>query len=460
MDENMTTPFEMRLSEVPSMPQPQLDLTYSTAIPSNGGTFTANQEVRIPFNVPSECFVDLKRAYLKFNLKNNASGASIYLDPSVGGASVIDNWRVVGGTGALLEEVIHYNNYAAMLRVNDNHHKVSSVNHEEDGAGTDSCIEGLINDTTGINNAALTATGATEIANNATRSITHRPNSAFFNADRYMPLGYTQGVSYLSITLSANATAAIAPNDAGPGVVAYETSNWELHLPILKPGPEFAAMFRSAMGSGVPIQIHSVGVQNTQQTITGGGSQTETLTFSTRKRSVKSLLGGIRINSSLTNAEANSVSGFQNFAISEYNYSVGGVRIPAQQIKCSATDKGELMANTQLALGYFSSDLRGCDCISGLSDAKPVSIYYRSAADDKLAKPSRCLFALDLESYDAAYAGKNLAGQGLPLVLHAQTGDGANNFGGAATACLVDLFVVHDVMYVLDGATGVITANS
>ena len=118
------------------------------------------------------------------------------------------------------------------------------------------------------------------------------------------------------------------------------------------------------------------------------------------------------------------------------------------------------MANTQLALGYFYSDLRGCDRISGRNLAKPVSIYYRSAADDKLAKNSRCLFQLDLESYDAAYAGKNLAGQGLPLVLHAQTGDGANNFGDAATACLVDLFVVHDIMFVMDGATGVINANS
>jgi hypothetical protein len=404
---------------------------------------------------------------LKFNLKNTAA-ASIYLDPSIGGASVIDNWRVVGGTGALLEEVIHYNNYSAMLRVNDNHAKVSSVNHEEDGAGTDSCLAQLLAGPTTqaqVTNATLTATGATEIATTATRTITHRPNSAFFNADRYMPLGYTQGVSYLSITLSANSTAAIAPaGAAGPprvfGEVSYETSNWELHLPILRPGPEFAAMFRSAMGSGVPIQIHSVGVQNTQQTITGGGSQTETLTFSTRKRSVKSLLAGIRINSALTNPEANSVSGFQNCAISEYNYAVGGVRIPAQQIKCSASDKGELMANTQLALGYFNSDLRGCDCISGRNLAKPVSIYYRSAADDKLAKNSRCLFSLDLESYDAAYAGKNLAGQGLPLVLHAQTGDGANNFGDAATACLVDLFVVHDVMFVMDGATGVINANS
>ncbi len=463
MDENATTPFEMRLSEVPSMPQPQLDLSYSTAIPSNGGTFGANQEVRIPFNVPSECFVDLKRAYLKFNLKNDGSGAVVYLDPSVGGASVIDNWRIVGGTGALLEEVIHYNNYSAMLRVNDNHHKVSSVNHEEDGAGTDSCLSALVSQPTtgaGVADAVLTLTGATALANNGTRTITHRPNSAFFNADRYMPLGYTQGVSYLSITLSAASTAAIAPNDAGPGVVAYETSNWELHLPILRPGPEFAAMFRSAMGSGVPIQIHSVGVQNTQQTITGGSSQSETLTFSTRKRSVKSLLAGIRVNAALTNPEANSVSGFMNCAISEYNYAVGGIRIPAQQIKCSASDKGELMANTQMALGYYNSDLRGCDCISSLDLPKPVSIYYRSAANDKTGLCSRSLFSLDLESYDAAYAGKNLAGQGLPLVLHAQTGDGVNNFGGAATACLVDLFVVHDVMYILDGATGIITANS
>jgi hypothetical protein len=348
-----------------------------------------------------------------------------------------------------------------MLRINDNHQKVSSLNHEQDGASTDSCcIKTHINSGAGATEANIQTTAITEIANDATRTITHRPNSAFFNADRYMPLGYTQGVSYLSITLSANATAAIAPNDANPGVVAYETSNWELHLPILKPGPEFAAMFRSAMGSGVPIQIHSVGVQNTQQTITGGASQSETLTFSTRKRSVKSLMGGIRVNSSLTTAKQNSVSGFVNCAISEYNYSVGGVRIPAQQIKCSATDKGELLANTQMALGYFNSDLRGCDCISGLDAAKPVSIYYRSAADDKLAKCSRCLFSLDLESYDAAYAGKNLAGQGLPLVLHCQTGDGANNFGAAATACLVDLFVVHDIMYILDGATGVITANS
>ena len=77
----------------------------------------------------------------------------------------------------------------------------------------------------------------------------------------------------------------------------------------------------------------------------------------TRKRSVKALLAGIRINSSVTSDVANSISGFLNCAISRYNWAIGGVRIPAQQIECSASDKGELMANTQMALGYFNQFL-------------------------------------------------------------------------------------------------------
>lgn len=460
-NENATTPFEMRLSEVPSMPQPQLDLSYVVCIPSNGGTFTQNQEVRLPLNVPSECMVDLKRAYIKFNYKNT-SGQKVALDPLVGGVSVIDNWRIVGGTGALLEETIHYNNYFAVLQANKNKDVLESVDHEMIGAGLDSNPRGLLWKT-GTTEANLEKTNITVLANNATQTITHRPASAFFNADRYMPLGYTQGITYLSITLCANATASIASsNNAASG---YEVSNWELHLPILKPGPEFASMFRSAMGSGVPIQIHSVGVHNTQQSITGGASQSETLTFSTRKRSVKALMTCIRENASITLNLANSVSGFVNCAISKFNYSVGGVRIPAQQIACSATDTGELLANTQLALGYYSSDLRGAD-IKQFGDFfadttvatgvyKQQSSYYQSAANDKSGSTSRCIFAIDLDSYNAAYAGKNLAGAGLPLVLHAQTGDGAN-----ATSCLCDLYVVHDVMFNLEGQTGVIQAMS
>ena len=452
MEEQTSTPFEMRLSDVPTMPSPELDLTYATAIPSNGGVFVQSQEVRIPFNVPSNCFVDLKRAYLTYNLKNT-SGAKLYLDPVIGGATIIDTMRIVGGTGALLEEITHYNAYYASLKTNDNHYKNSSLGHEMEGAGTDSCVD-LSNDTTGIAEAVLVLTGLTPMAIGATRGITHRPASGFMNADRYMPLGYTQGVSYLSLTLCANATAMISSTEAN--AEGFEASNFELHLPILRPGPEFSAMFRSAMASGVPIQIHSVSAQNTQQTITGGASTSETLTFSTRKRSVKSLVSACRINNAITRNFATSVSGFTNVSITKYNWSVGGIRIPAQEIAVSDTNTGQLIANTQLALGHFNSDLRGVDCISKLDTALPVSIYYRTPAEDYLGKNSKCLFCLDLESYNASYAGKNLAGQGLPLVLHCLTGAGSQVIGSS----LVDCFVIHDVMYILEGQTGVINANS
>ena len=455
MEDNSTTPMEMRLSEVPGLPSPELELTYTTAIPMNGSTFSENQEVRIGLNVPDNAFCDLKRAYLKYKI-NNTGGAPIFLDPLIGGASVIDNWRVIGGTGALLEEVIHYNAFYAVMTANKNVDVVSTIHHLYEGAskrpGKAEKVE------TGT--ADLTGVGLTSITNGESRVITHRPQSAFFNADRYMPLGFSQGLNYLSLTLAQNTTAFIS--QSGTDSATYTISEVELHLPILKPGPEFASMFRSAMSSGVPIQIHSVGVQNTQQAIPASTTGENTLTFSTRKRSVKSLVNALRLNTAITSSLANSVSGFVNCDISEYNYSVGGMRIPAQRIKvntdANGKDTGELLANQQLALGHYSSDLRGICSIDGRHNADPIETFL--ITDEKTSKEGgKALFSLDLESYNSAFAGKNLAGQGLPLVFHAQTGSkGIQNQAGGAVLC--DLYVIHDVVYVLDGMTGVITANS
>ena len=85
-----------------------------------------------------------------------------------------------------------------------------------------------------------------------------------------------------------------------------------------------------------------------------------------------------------------------------------------------------------------------------------TSTYLKDSEHDSTY--GKAVFALDLESYNAAFAGKNLAGQGLPLVYHAQVGgtEGAQANG----ALQLDLYVIHDVVYVLDGMTGVITANS
>jgi len=457
MEDNSTTPIEMRLSEVPSMPSPEMELTYTTAIPMNGATFTENQEVRIGLNVPADSFVDLKRAYLKFKLNNTGAG-SAFLDPMVGGVSVIQNWRVIGGTGALLEEVINYNCFSAVANSYKNKDVVSSIHNLMEGASKNPAV-GL---KTNANNSNAEMGGCVSITNAQSKVITHRPNSAFFNADRYMPLGYTQGLTYISLTLAQNATAFIISNENEANASSYSISEVELHLPILKPSVEFASMFRSAMSSGVPIQIHSVGVQNTQQAMPNGATGEQTLTFSTRKRSVKSLINVLRPSANITIDERNSVSGFVNADTTEYNFSVGGLRVPASRIKVQANingnDMGELLANTQLALGHYSSDLRGICSIhttNTMVDGGNEEYLNDSEHDSKCGK---AVFALDLESYNTAFAGKNLAGQGLPLVYHAQVGgtEGAQANG----ALQLDLYVIHDVVYVLDGMTGVITANS
>tara|TARA_R110000824_G_scaffold2067_4_gene9926 strand:+ start:745 stop:2121 length:1377 start_codon:yes stop_codon:yes gene_type:complete len=458
MEDNSTTPIEMRLSDVPGMPSPEMELSYVTAIPMNGSTFTENQEVRVGLNVPQDCFVDLKRAYLKYTLNNTGAGAA-YLDPVVGGAAVIDNWRVIGGTGALLEEVIHYNTFYAVTNSYKNKDVIATLHNQMEGAGKNPGI-GL---KLATNNTDAEINGSmVSITNGQSRVITHRPQSAFFNADRYMPLGFTQGLTYLSLTLCQNGTAFILSNEKEANASSFSISQVELHLPILKPGPEFASMFRSAMSSGVPIQIHSVGVQNTQQAMPNGATGEQTLTFSTRKRSVKSLINVLRPSANITLDERASVSGFVNADTTEYSYSVGGMRIPAQRIKVQTNingrDAGEILANTQLALGHYSSDLRGICAIQELADMSGggTSTYLKDSEHDSTY--GKAVFALDLESYNAAFAGKNLAGQGLPLVYHAQVGgtEGAQANG----ALQLDLYVIHDVVYVLDGMTGVITANS
>ncbi len=456
-DENSTTPIEMKLSSVPGMPSPQLDLTYTTAIPMNGSTFTENQEVRIGLNVPQDCFVDLKRAYLKYKL-NNTGGGPAFLDPMVGGVSVIQNFRVIGGTGALLEEVINYNCLVAVMNSYKNKDVVSTVHNLYEGASKNPAV-GL---KTNGNNTDAEMGGCTSITNAQSKVITHRPQSAFFNADRYLPLGFTQGLTYVSLTLCQNATAFIISNEKEANASSFSISEVELHLPILKPGPEFSSMFRSAMSSGVPIQIHSVGVQNTQQAIPNGATGEQTLTFSTRKRSVKSLINVLRPSANITTDERNSVSGFVNADTTEYNYSVGGMRVPAQKIKVQANingnDMGELLANTQLALGHYSSDLRGICSIHTTADmaAGGNEEYLNDSEHD--GKCGKAVFALDLESYNAAFSGMNLAGQGLPLVWHAQVGGTEGAQANGALQC--DLYVIHDVVYVLDGMTGVLSANS
>jgi hypothetical protein len=82
----------------------------------------------------------------------------------------------------------------------------------------------------------------------------------------------------------------------------------------------------------------------------------------------------------------------------------------------------------------------------------------QNAADDN-DRSSSVAFSLDLESYGEGLSGMNLAGQGLPLVLYLNCGAGTTR---AATvgALLADLYVIHDVIFTLDGVSGTLSASS
>ena len=457
METDTITPSVMRYSDQYPMSAPVMDLNYSTCIPSNGGTFTQNQEIRIPFNVPADCFVDTKRAYLKMRITNNSAADTWYLDPFAGVAGFIDTFRVVSGTGALLEEIIHYGALASVMNTYQSPARVEAQGNIQEGLSPTPISVEPVSVAAGQAGAQTDRVG---LAHTENATFTHRPISAVFNCDKYMPFGYTQGTSYVSITLAASATAWMCRSGAAVKTGAYTIDNVELHLPILRPGNEFAQNFRMLLASGMPINIHSVGFQNSQQTIaSSAGAGLATLTFSTRKRSVKSLMTLFRVNSMVSSALTDSFSGRKTCGITEYQYSVGGVRIPSQNIKAAGIksasaaadgDLGEVLANTQLALGHYSSDLR-----SLCADA---AVYYMAAgaANDKVLS-SRAVFALDLETYGEGLAGKNLSGQGLPLVLHAQTGANSAQEVGAV---LADLFVIHDIIFQLDGVSGTMTASS
>ena len=73
---------------------------------------------------------------------------------------------------------------------------------------------------------------------------------------------------------------------------------------------------------------------------------------------------------------------------------------------------------------------------------------------------SKIAYALDLEAYGHSdvQSGKNLANQGLPLVLEATVNSSTGSTG--AHAVQVDCYLLHDVVYSLDGVSGNITANA
>ena len=418
-------PSVLRYSDILKVGSPLADLQYNTLIPSNGSTFSPQQQIRIPFNVPTDSFVNLKGAYIKFQVNNTtatASGATtpgkIALDPQAGIGAIIDTWRIHSGTGALIEEVQHYNAiYALMSNLTPPQHTQSSLNIQ-DGSSESALTQQSV---CGAGSAsAVDEATRVSILRTKSATFTHIPMSGFFQSDRLCPLGFATGTAYIEITLPQAGTPFISDNDEA-SAISWTISNVELHCPVLRMSSEFNNSFRQLLASGLPINWHSQSFHNVQTNVASGST----------------------------------VSARKSLGITEYNYTIGGLRMPSKNVVIKNTadnnDLGEVYANL-------------VGCLSNLGNIYSATGINRDTfivADETSAVASKIAYALDLEAYGHSdvQSGKNLANQGLPLVLEANLGSGTANMASSADV-LVDCYLLHDVVYSLDGVSGNITANA
>ena len=483
------TPSVLRYSDMIKVGTPIADTQIHTLIPSNGGTFQPNQQIRIPFNIPTDTFANLKGAYLNYKITNATTATAnavndvaqpLYLDPVVGGAGVIDTWRVISGTGALLEEIQHYSVvYGVCADMVSADHRGSHLSIMErssqlpfnsvpagglvdTGANTNGLSMGQATDS----NAMKAQRATSRIGSGANQSFTHKPMSGLFNADRLAPLGFATGTSYIEITLpSVNNPFLVATTDETNNahaltnvVVSWTISDIELVIPVLRMGSEFNASFRQLLSAGVPINWHSTSWHNIQSTITSGASTTTTM--SARKRSVKSIISAIRKTTDSTDKNVDSNTCRRSGGITSWNYQVGGVQYPAKDIKQSenmAYDAGATGQN----IGQTFAQLQNCFAnLGNIYTGTCMNAVNFIGANDN-THSSKVAYGLDLEAYGHSdvQSGKNLANQGLPIVFNCNAS--ANN-GGLIQAgnTSLDTFLMYDVIYTLDGVSGTISASS
>jgi len=461
------TPSVLRYSDMIKVGTPIADTQIHTLIPSNGGTFQPNQQIRIPFNIPTDSFANLKGAYLNYTINNASIGgaggvANLYFDPVVGGAGIIDTWRVVSGTGALLEEIQHYSViYGICADMVSEDHRQTHL-----GVMERSSPDPLNNGVVGLSIGAATggdldADGQrtkSVIPTNGSQTITHKPMSGLFNADRLAPLGFATGTSYVEITLpSVNNPFVVDKTINGTTITPFwNITNVELVVPVLRMGSEFNSSFRQLLSAGVPINWHSTSYHNVQSSLASGTSSNITNTVSARKRSVKSIISCIRRTADLTSKLVDSNTARRSAGITQWNYEVGGIQYPAKNIKqtpqIALTGSGRNMGETFAQLQ---------NCFANLGNIYTGTCITQDnflAADD-VATASKVAYGLDLESYGHSdvQSGKNLANQGLPIVFNANI-SGTNIL--SASAGLLDTFLMYDVIYTLDGVSGTISASS
>tara|TARA_B100001939_G_scaffold344239_1_gene358331 strand:- start:546 stop:1901 length:1356 start_codon:yes stop_codon:yes gene_type:complete len=446
IDENVATPNALAYSDTIQVGVPAGDLQYIVNLPNNGASFKASQTVNFSINVPHGSMADMKRSFIRFNIKNNSStsGEDLYLDRACGGVAVIDSMKILGTTGQVISDIQQYNALVAMLNDYSNGaHVESSLNLME------GCATASVGGTPVIADGTTTTLSTREkIAISKSRVITHIPKGGFFNADKYLPLGMLNGQVQIQIGLANGETPFTMLN--GKSGADWEVNGWELHIPIIKVSEEFQSNFRQLMASGVNMSIHTVDFTNNQATIASGSTGQQEILFANRKRSAKSVFVMNRRSANLTQPECESVSARQSCGTLQYQFSIAGTDMPSQPVKgqlaAGSENYGEYYAQMQRALGHFGSTFRG-----SCADTE----NYMPAADN--SKGGLVVFALDLEAYSGVLAGKNLS-SAMPLIYKPTLSTETTENIAKSHAVSVSAYTAFDSMLVVDGVTGSLTA--
>jgi len=451
-EQGQATPSELRYSEIPAMSSPSAAMTCVKLIPSTGTTYSGNGNIRIPLAIPTDSFADMRRAYLRYTIVNKTTtghNKQLYIDPQAGAASVIQRFQVVSGLGGILTETNSYPNYCAVLNTYMNPDYVSSTMSITEGCSNNPQTHQGIGGTGVAETTGADLSGQLFVPENGSLTLTHRPKDPLFNCDKIIGWGFLQGVSYLNINL-ASTTAAFRMDTSGSGTPVWEIKDVELHVPVITLPADFNASFRSLMASGIPVSMHSVGVVNSQQNVEANSNVT-TSTFACRKRNVKGLVLTAREQNNLEDAYADTPSCRRSLATTEYNFQIGGVRMPSSRFSVSKTNQGQLLMETKKCLGHLSP-------LHGLCATRDN--YYIFDEHANRTKCQKSVFALDTQPYldNEQISGINLSAQGLPIVFEATMDATKGSQNGKNI--LLDLYAIFSIVFSIDGISGGISSSS
>jgi hypothetical protein len=133
----MTTPSSLQFSAAFKPVSVPSQVATAKFLPTTSQPYNPNNNVvRIPLN--SNSFLDLRNLALKFSIKNNNSGAPMFLDGNAG--SIIQQLNIIGPDGAYLSQVQNYNRmYNGLCDVEKGMDVLNSVYNLLEGSSSRNC---------------------------------------------------------------------------------------------------------------------------------------------------------------------------------------------------------------------------------------------------------------------------------------------------------------------------------